>query len=134
MFYMMMGIPASGKTTQAKQLGAIVHSYDDIVDFDDIKGTNKRWIDGMRKDLLDGHSVVCDSTNLTVQSRKWILEQLNAPCKKTLIIMVVPVEKCLKRNAERDAKVDEDIIKEAPNYIEIPTLEEGWDDIIVFRE
>lgn len=126
MFYMMMGIPASGKTTKAKQLGAIVHSYDDILDF-------RKWIDGMQKELSNGHSVVCDSTNLTVQSRKRILEQLNIPCKKTLVVMVVLVEECLKRNAGRDAKVDEKIIKDAPKHIEIPTLEEGWDDIIVCR-
>ncbi len=138
MFYMTMGIQASGKTTKAKEIAeqhnAIVHSYDDIVDFDDIKGTNKRWIDGMRKDLLDGKSVVCDSTNLTVPSRKWILKQLDVPCKKTLVVMIVPVEECLKRNASRDAKVDEKIIKEAPKHIEPPSLDEGWDEVLVFRE
>lgn len=130
---MMMGSPASGKTTKAKEIAeqhnAIVHSYDDIVDLNDIKGTNKRWIEAMQNDLLDGKSVVCDSTNLTVPSRKWILKQLNIPCKKTLVIMVTPMEECLKRNAARKAKVDEKIIRKALNYIEYPTPSEGWDKV-----
>ena len=133
---MMMGSPASGKTTKARQIAAqhnaTVHSYDDIVDLNDIKGTNKRWIEAMQNDLLDGKSVVCDSTNLTIPSRKWILKQLDIPCKKTLVIMAVSVEECLKRNAGRDAKVDERIIQDAPKHIEVPTPDEGWDDVVIF--
>ena len=132
-----MGIPASGKTTQAKKLAekynAKIHSYDDIVDISDIFGTNKRWIENMRKDLIKGYSVICDSTNLTRKSREWILSQIDFPCEKTLVVMVIPVSECLKRNADREGKVEEQRILDASKIIESPSEKERWDEIYVFQ-
>jgi len=87
----------------------------------------------MNADLLAGHSVVCDSTNLTSESRKWIIERL-VPCKKVLIVKAVPLEVCLQRNKGREHEVPEHQIKMAVQAMEPPTKDEGWDAIYLSRE
>lgn len=139
--YLLTGIPGSGKTTLAHELAeqhqAKIHSYDDIPNArrnpDKDGEIRNQWIEAMNADLLAGHSVVCDSTNLTSESRKWITERL-VPCKKVLIVKAVPLEVCLQRNKGREYEVPEHQIKMAVQAMEAPTKDEGWDAIYLSRE
>lgn len=141
--YVLCGIPGSGKTTLAHQLaeqhGATVHSIDDIPGSwgnRDIDGSFRRqWIYNISADLQNGSSVVCDSTALTSISRKWILKKISDfDCKKILVMKVVPVEECLRRNENRERKVPEEHIRRCAKFIECPTPDEGWDEIKLFNE
>ena len=141
--YVLCGIPASGKTTLAKQLAqqhdATIHSIDDVPhawDSHDIDGKFRRqWMENIKKDLQNGNSVVCDSTALNSASRKWILKELSAfDCEKILCIKVVPVEMCIQRNANRSRKVPEENILDMAKVLEAPTKDEGWDKILVYRD
>ena len=141
--YVLCGIPASGKTTLAKQLAqqhdATIHSIDDVPhawDSHDIDGKFRRqWMDNIKNDLQNGNSVVCDSTALNSASRKWILENLSAfDCEKILIVKAVPVEVCLERNKNRLRKVPEDHIRLTARMLEPPAKDEGWDKIYVCKD
>lgn len=141
--YVLCGIPASGKTTLAKQLAeqhdATIHSIDDIPnawDSHDIDGAFRRqWMDNIKTDLQNGNSVVCDSTALNSVSRKWILKELSAfDCEKILCIKVVPVEMCIQRNANRNRKVPEENILDMAKVLEAPAKDEGWDKILVYKD
>lgn len=139
--YLICGIPGSGKTTLAHQLAqqhnAKIHSYDNIPnarqnsDRDGI--IKKQWIEAMNADLRNGHSVVCDSTNLTSDSRKWVTQRL-VSCKKVLIVKVVPLETCLQRNARRQARLPDFVVTQAAQRLEAPTPEEGWEEIRISRD
>lgn len=141
--YVLCGLPGSGKTTLAYQLAqqhdAIVRSIDDIPGSwgnPDIAGTfRKQWMQNIKADLQNGKSVVCDSLALDSVSRKWILKQVSDfDCKKILVVKVVPVDECVRRNAGRIRKVPEDQIRRTAGLLEPPTDAEGWDEIYISRE
>ena len=141
--YVLCGIPASGKTTLAKELaeqtGAKVHSLDDVASYwgepDPDGKLHKQWIANIKADLQNGNSVVCDSTALTSIGRRWILDQFSdINCKKVLTVKAVPVEVCLERNENRVPKVTEKHIRKAASVLEAPTKDEGWDAIYLSRE
>lgn len=141
--YVLCGLPGSGKSTLSKQLaeqhGAAVHSIDDIPGSwgnRDIDGKFRRqWMDNIKADLRNGSSVVCDSTALTSISRKWILNELSEfDCKKILVVKVVPVEECVKRNKGRFREVPEEQIQLTARLLEPPTPDEGWDEILISRD
>lgn len=137
-FFVLVGIPGSGKTTLAHELAekhnATVHSYDDIPNANiTIDGSIKQaWIASIRDDLQSGQSVVCDGLNLTVAERKDLLSVIaDIPCEKILVFKIVPLEICLKRNRERQTRLPDFVIEQSARKIEPPTPDEGWDKILV---
>lgn len=142
-FYVMTGIPGSGKTTLAKRLAeqhnAIVHSYDDMLGANTKHSmggeVKKLWIEKMRSDLLTGRSVFCDGLPLTVAERKELLAQFaDIPCKKVLIVKIVPLEICLQRNQERHKRLPDFVVEQAARKLEPPAKDEGWDKIYMYSE
>ena len=79
-FFVISGIPGSGKTTLAYKLAeqnnAALHSYDALPGANtksSMDGSVKRiWLQAIHDDLQSGKSVVCDKLNLTVKDRKEI--------------------------------------------------------------
>ena len=140
--YVLCGIPGCGKTRLAhriaEQHNAAVHTIDDIPgawDCADKDGAfRNQWIASIKTDLRNGISVVCDSTALTSETRKWILRELSDfDCKKNLIVKVVPLETCLQRNKGRVRAVSEEQIRLQVRLLEPPSKDEGWDAIYVDR-
>jgi tRNA uridine 5-carbamoylmethylation protein Kti12 len=141
--YVLSGIPGSGKTTLARQLAeqdnAVIHSYDDMPGAntrDSMDGSvTQAWLQAIHKDLKEGKSVICDGINLTVMHRKEILSHVaDIPCKKVLAVKVVPLETCLQRNRERQARLPDFVIEQAARLLEAPAKDEGWDRIFVCRD
>lgn len=143
--YVLFGLPASGKTTLAHRFelerGCKIHCYDDLYEtvkdnhtYSEINGT---WVHDIRSDLLAGHDVVCDGMCTQSHLRTWLLEQLSdIPCHKTLIAIITPIETCIERNSKREgiSKVPQQVIEIAAKYMQPPTKDEGWDEIIVYRD
>lgn len=143
--YVLFGLPASGKTTLAHQFeserGCKIHCYDDLYEavkdnhtYSEINGA---WVRDIRSDLLAGCDVVCDGMCTQSHLRTWLLEQLSdIPCHKTLIAIVTPVETCIERNSKREgiSKVPKQVIEIAAKYMQPPTKNEGWDEILVYRD
>ena len=137
------GIPGSGKTTLARELAqkhnAIVHSYDEMPNANtkaSRDGSVKQaWIQNIREDLQSGKSVICDGLNLTVTDRKELLARFaDIPCQKFLHMKVVPLEICLQRNRERQARLPDFVVEQAAQKLESPTEEEGWNKIYVYKD
>lgn len=147
-FFMMIGLPASGKSEQTKKLAveydAEVFSSDSLREemFGDVnhqadndtlfKELHKR----IRECLTSGESTIYDATNISYKRRMEFLKSLNKiPCEKIAVLMATPYEVCLERNSQRERKVSEQVIKRMYLNFNIPFWYEGWDDIqIVYSE
>lgn len=141
--YLLSGIPGSGKSTLAHQLAeqhnATVHTYDELPGANtkaSMDGSVKQtWLQAIHADLQKGKNVICDGLNLTVAERKELLSYVaDIPCKKVLHMKVVPLETCLQRNRERQARLPDFVVEQSAERMEAPTKDEGWDAIYLSRE
>lgn len=141
-FIMMIGLPCSGKTYKAKELAeqynATIFSSDSLREelFGDVneQSRNQELFAELHKRIKDylreGKSAIYDATNISYKRRMAFLSELkNIPCKKICLLMATPYEECLNRNAERERKVPEGVIKRMYMNITIPYWYEGWNDI-----
>lgn len=147
-FFMMIGLVGSGKSYHAKKLaeeydatvfssdalreemfGDVNHQTDNDVLF---KELHKR----IRECLASGKSAIYDACNISYKRRMEFLKSLNRiPCEKTAVLMATPYEVCLERNAQRERKVPEYVVKRMYMSFNVPFWYEGWDDIdIVYSE
>lgn len=141
-FTMLVGLPASGKSTYAEKLSketdAIICSSDKIREeiCGDINSQDKNdevfmTLHKRIKDhLRNGDSVIYDACNISSKRRTAFLRELkNIPCHKHCIIIATPYEKCLEANKNRERQVPEDVIKRMYVNWNVPYWFEGWDRI-----
>ena len=143
-FFMMVGIPGSGKTTWiSRNLGKHVM----VVHTDSIRRNiygyfpqeledqleNKVWntaVKDVRSYLFDGFDAVLDSMALSINFRSLLIHRIFGENKSKVNIIAVfldtPFEVALKRNKEREKVVNEDTIIRLLKYLEPPTKEEGF--------
>lgn len=142
--FVLCGLPASGKSTYAKELAekynANIHASDSIREelSGDINNQNindlvfKTLHRRIKEDLANGKSCIMDATNINYKRRMAFLQELNKiPCEKICILMATPYEECLKNNANRDRKVPEEVIERMYRHFDVPYWYEGWDDVWV---
>lgn len=141
-FLMVVGLPGSGKSTYIEKYYSNyrVHSSDAIreelsgdVNNQDI---NKQVFNTLHKrvkdDLVAGHNVVYDATNISWKRRKAFLQELkNINCHKECVLMATPFELCVQRNNERDRVVPYFVIERMYKNFDIPWYNEGWDSIVI---
>ena len=145
-FIMLVGLPASGKSTYAKELSkiynAVIVSSDDMRKelFGDINCQDKndylfnQLKKRIKEFLRDGKSVIMDATNISSKKRKsFLVELTHISCRKECVIVATPYEECLKRNKLRDRVVPEEVIKRMYLNWNTPYWFEGWDDIIIYH-
>lgn len=128
--YVMCGIPGSGKSTLSKQVaednGLTRFSFDELGCH-----TTRQFLCPVITALQNGKSVIMDSTHLRKNERKIILQTVvDIPCHKICIYMNTPFDECLRRNAIREARLPDMMIRSMYISIQKPTLDEGWDEII----
>lgn len=141
---MMVGLPASGKSTKAQELAkeynATIFSSDalrkELYGDENIQGDNTKLFNTLHQQiktyLKNGYSTILDATNISYKKRMAFLSELkNIPCEKICVLMATPYEVCLERNAQRERKVPEYVIKRMYMNFNIPYWYEGWDDIKV---
>ena len=143
-FIMMVGLVSSGKSYKAEQLAkeydATVFSSDKLReelygDVNDQSHNQELFVElhrHIKECLRSGKSAIFDATNISYKRRMAFLKELkNIPCEKICVLMATPYEECLKRNAERERKVPESVIKRMYMNFNVPYWYEGWDDIQV---
>lgn len=140
--YMMIGLPASGKSTIAKEIseseGAIIVSTDKIREefFGDINNQNhneevfEKAESSIKFYIANEQDVIFDATNISYKKRRAFLDKLkNYRVKKIAVLVATPYEECVKRNAARDRKVPEEVITRMYHNFYIPQYYEGFDEI-----
>lgn len=146
---MLVGVPASGKSTWAKNNrgSALVASSDDYIEqqaeklgttysdvFDKfIKAANTHAIETARKAFSDKLDLIWDQTNLTKTGRRNKLKMVPKDYKKVAVFFPTPHEDVLKKRlGSRPGKTIPDyVVTSMIKTIEKPTADEGFDDIIV---
>ena len=140
------GLSASGKSSIAEALAKFHNA--DLVSSDAIRGElsfvedqsrngevfnifHKRIRDGLNA----GRSVVCDATNITIKSRKQIIDIAKRipNVEIVCVLMATPYLTCVERDRKRSRSVGEEILRRQLMKFQIPFYEEGFDDIVVVR-
>lgn len=141
---MMVGLPASGKSRQAKLIKealngeTVIHASDELRkelfgDTNDNTQNDKLFQElhkRIKEDLKSGKNVVYDATNINYKRRMAFLQEIkNIPCEKIAVVMATTYEDCLTQNQTRERQVPEHVIKRMYKNFYIPQYYEGWDDI-----
>ena len=141
----MCGLSASGKSTIAKEL-AVKHDAT-IVSSDAIRkeicGTVadqskneevfKTFHKRIRGYLNNGQSVIADATNITMKSRRTIMENVKGlDIEKICYIIPKKFETCIRDNVNREYPVPKEVIATQRSKFQIPFKEEGFDEIIIY--
>lgn len=142
-FYMLVGLPGSGKSAIAKELGVKVFSSDslrkELFGNEECQDKNGELFSELHKRIKDclknGEDCVYDATNISAKRRThFINNELNKiPCEKICIFVATDMNVCLQRNNIRERKVPYEVIKRMYLNFEIPQYREGWDEIIIKR-
>lgn len=137
---MLVGLPGSGKSTYCNTFPDTykIHSSDAIRE--ELSGdVNNQNINSqvfqllhkrVKQDLVDGHNVIYDATNISWKRRKAFLQELNSiKCHRVCDIIATPFEVCLQQNEERDRKVPYEVVERMYRNFDIPWYNEGWNQI-----
>lgn len=147
--YMLIGLPGSGKSTYAETLmekhpDALYLSSDKIREElygdESIQG-NPQEVFGnlhykMCKALGDYVDVIYDATNLNPKNRKRairIAKSANPITAVHYIVIDTPLDECVRRNANRERKVPENVIVRMSEQFNFPQSDEGFSDIEVIK-
>lgn len=142
-FIMLVGLPASGKSTYAeklKQQGYHIHSSDAIREelTGDVNAQDKNTDvfatlhKRVKDDLSNGISCVYDATNMSMKRRKAFLDEIKKyGCYKKCVLFVIPVEVCKERNSNRERRVPDEVFDKMLKSFWVPMKYEGWDEIDV---
>lgn len=142
--FIMVGLSGSGKSTVAKELAvkhnAIIVSSDNIREeicgqvFDQSKNKEvfKIFHKRIRKYLFEGKNVIADATNITMKSRRAIIENVKrVDAEKICYIISKEYGVCLEDNEKREYPVPKEVLKKQLKRFQIPFLEEGIDQIVI---
>lgn len=137
-FYTMIGLPGSGKSTfAANHPECVVVSTDAIRG--ELFGDKNEQKDGklvfdvayarLTKAVEAGQDAIFDATNLQRKYRKKIF-QMFPNAYHVAIFVNTPVDVCKERNAKRDRVVPETVIDRMASNLNPPTIAEGFKEII----
>lgn len=136
----LVGLSGSGKSTYAKESNAVVISSDNIrkeligdeANQEQNEQVFQLFHQRIKETLSSGKDTVVDATNLTMKSRRAILSTIShIPCEKKAVLIIKPIEECIKDNNSRIRKVPTDIIYHQLKHFQVPFYEEGFDNISI---
>lgn len=139
-FYMMVGVPGSGKSYIANhRLKGTVVSSDairaELYGSEDDQDHNSEVFNELHKRihalLNEGKDAIYDATNLSRKRRKNFLKELPAGVEKIAVIAATELDVILRQNSERTRVVPEEVIMRMFKQMSLPRLDEGWDNIML---
>lgn len=84
----------------------------------------------IRSNLKNGMDVFAEATNITMKSRRAILNIIKGiDCEKICVVIVKPIGECKRDNIDREHPVPDYVIDKQARKFQIPFAEEGWDEI-----
>ena len=147
--YMMIGVPAAGKSTWLSQQdldNAVVLSTDNYVEhfanlnnktytemFKSVIGEATRLMqEDLRRAIQDQKDIFWDQTNLTAKGRAGKLAQIPFTWKRVAVFFPTPSDEELKRRlASRPGKmIPANVVLGMRSQLEAPSADEGFDSII----
>lgn len=144
--YVLVGLSGSSKSTMAEALAkfhnAVLVSSDAIrgeLSFVEDQSRNeevfKIFHKRIRDGLNNGSSIIADATNLTIKSRKQIIDIAKRipNVEIVCVLMATPYWTCVERDKKRSRSVGEKVIEKQLRKFQIPFYEEGFDDIVVVK-
>jgi len=146
-FYMVGGLPGSGKSTFCKQFKEF-YPDTEIVSTDAIRAeicgdesdqsqNSKVFMiakDRIQSLLSDDKKVMFDATNLKERDRKKVLswiEGINCWC--ACYFFNTPIEECIKRQDQRARKVPVEVIRRMAEFMTLPRASEGFDYVHIVQ-
>ena len=143
-FIMMCGLPASGKSTIARERAKLddanIHSSDEIRaelsgDISN-QNINEKVFQTLHKrikdDLENGKNTIYDATNITYKRRMAFLREIERfNVEKICYFAATSYENCIMNDSNRQRQVGTEVIKRMYSSFWIPQMYEGWDEINV---
>ena len=140
--FLLVGLPASGKSTFSKHLAASKNAviistdsirkmlYKDETQQGDWKEIERVLHDSILRNISKGQSVVIDATH-TVKEHRKILINLSNQINWTCYFLNTDKETCIKRNLKRSRTVPKHVIESMANQLKLtpPKREEGFNKL-----
>ena len=144
--FLLVGLPASGKSTFSKRLAtsrnALIISTDSIRKMlykdeskqGDWKEIERVLHDSIFQSISKGQSVIIDATH-TVREHRKILINLSSRINWTCYFLNTDKETCIKRNLKRSRTVPKHVIESMANQLELtpPKKLEGFKKLYEIR-
>lgn len=145
-FLMLIGLPASGKSTVAAGLMEdredVVYLSSDLIRLElfgdeSIQQNNGEVFNQMavrtREALKNGKHVIYDATNISRKKRRGLLQQLPKNVEKIACYISTDYKKVIEQNENRERKVPQHVIDNMYKSMQIPVISEGWDSIVLLH-
>lgn len=141
--FMMVGLPASGKSYQAnilsKKHNAKIFSSDEyrsvLGSSEEDQTVTQHVFNKLISDIkleLKSNNAIFDATNINSKKRRNFLKEISKlDCEKICVLVLRTYDNCLVANSNRTRKVPKEVITRMYKSFETPYLEEGWDKIDV---
>jgi len=139
---MLVGPPGSGKTTSIETLAemydakAVSSDYIRKQMFGDENDQKHNYqvfalMAGMTLSALSqGVNVIYDATNVRRKDRLKLLRFLGDNVEKICYVFKTSEEECIWRDSKRERNVGPEVIHKFFKRFQLPTLDEGWNEII----
>ena len=122
MLTLICGIPNAGKTTYSSR-------YENVIHMDEVIPKKRGLAYEEVCDMISHNDDVCvEGVFVAARTRRKLCEAHDG--KKVCIWLNTPIEECIARE---DRGRGTGIIRSCADFFEEPTLDEGWDEIIIIR-
>ena len=143
-FYMMIGVPGSGKSTIAEEIAlnepAIIVSSDvtraHLYGDESVQGDPAKVFrivhESVKHYLSKGCNVIMDATNINSKKRAAFLREVNKvcpDCRKIAVVVVADKDTCVSRDLLRSRTVGWEVVERMIANFQPPFYYEGWDEI-----